>query len=195
MTQTAWAIFIALAMLFGACQRDVAPPESPPATKPRNSVATATATVNVTATAAPLPPPLEMGLVDSKGYIRVPNWDDRHLTPEEKKANPVINPRWAPLARCLQTSGVSPGAPAEAFGQSDLESLIGRLNAGGPLVANEGGRLAVRHSRETDAFVSCATTTLQVFSEDLYKILTPAELRAAQAAGDAPKDSPSAQAR
>ena len=29
-TQTAWAISIALAMLFGAYQRDVAPPESPP---------------------------------------------------------------------------------------------------------------------------------------------------------------------
>ena len=32
MTQTAWATCIALAMLFGACQRDVAPPESPPTT-------------------------------------------------------------------------------------------------------------------------------------------------------------------
>ena len=54
MTQPAWAIFIALAMLFGACQRDVAPPESPPATTPRNPVATAT----VGATAIPAPTPI-----------------------------------------------------------------------------------------------------------------------------------------
>lgn len=53
MTQTAWATFIALAVLFGACQRDVAPPESPPATTPRNP--TATPAVGVTPVGAPTP--------------------------------------------------------------------------------------------------------------------------------------------
>ena len=143
----------------------------------------------------PPPPPAEMGLVDNKGYVRVGVWDDRHLTPEQKKANPAVNPRWAPLARCLEAAGVSAGADPAGFRQDDLDSLIARLNAGGPLVTNEAGRLTVRHSPETDAYTRCAVSTLQVFSEDLYKILTPSELQAAQAAGDAPQNSPPAQAR
>ena len=76
MTQTAWAIFIALAMLFGGCQRDVAPPESPPATTPRNPVATATATVGATATLpftpSPAPPTPEPRTPTFKGVACIP---------------------------------------------------------------------------------------------------------------------------
>lgn len=60
MTPPSWTIFIALAMLFGACQRDVAPPESPTTTTPHNPVATATATATAGATTASAPTPIRL---------------------------------------------------------------------------------------------------------------------------------------
>ena len=144
---------------------------------------------------APAPPPKEMVLVDKSGFIESPNWDDRHLSPEQKAADPVVNPRWAPFARCMQGHGVAIARAPSEFRQGDLDALVSQLNSDGPLVDTSLGLFTVRHSPALDAYVACAFATLELPSDDLYKVLTPAELATAQEAGDAPADSPSAQGR
>lgn len=143
----------------------------------------------------PPAPPREMVLVDKNGFIRKPQWDDRRLSDAEKAANPTVNPRWAPFARCMVAEGPATGVSPSTFAQRDLDVIVDRLNAAGPLVQLTAGTLVVRREAELDAYVRCAFAILLLPSEDLYKVLTPAELAAAQGAGFAPSDSPPAQLR
>ena len=83
----------------------------------------------------------------------------------------------------------------KAFLQDDLDALVTRLNADGPLVTLKDGRFEVHYTPEKRAYIDCVNATIGLFSEDLYRILTQPELDAAIANGDAPADSPPAQGR
>jgi hypothetical protein len=86
-------------------------------------------------------------------------------------------------------------APEAPFLQADLDALVASINAAGPPQTLEDGQLTTHHTPLLDAYVACKRATLDVFSEDLYRILTATELQAAITAGDAPADSPPAERR
>ena len=140
---------------------------------------------------APPPPPREQLLVDKKGYLQKLPWDDRHIPEADRLAQPLVNPRWAPFARCMAAGGMEvrrqTGSGFEPFVLQDLHALIDQLNSNGPLVTIEAGQFVVHHTDATRLYVKCNQENLQVFSEDLYKILTPEELAEARASGFAPK--------
>lgn len=106
-------------------------------------------------------PPSETRWMDKDGFLNAPQWDDRNLSPEEKAADPVHDPRWPALVRCTDAEGFGAGLPApEEFVQADLDALVEEINQGGPFVFREDSGRQYRGTPASDAFTQCAEATL-----------------------------------
>lgn len=99
--------------------------------------------------------------LDDSGRFHSPVYDDRHISDDDKVANPVYNPQWEPFAECMETAGVVVRAPAERFAQSHLDALFVRLNEENP--DPEANKLLDMNDDPgglTGAFLVCARDTL-----------------------------------
>ena len=81
---------------------------------------------------APTPHPHNR-FVSMDGTFFVLPWDDREISDEQKKADPIYNPAWVPFASCMETHGLAVrSSPGTKFSQADLDALVSRLNRENP---------------------------------------------------------------
>lgn len=105
-------------------------------------------------------PPGEMRWLDKDGFVAAMPFDDRDLTPEEKAADPLNDPRWPDLARCLERAGWA-GLPAPGdFVQADLDLIVATVNRGGPFLMFEDDGPRYLGTPESDRFIGCAQEIL-----------------------------------
>jgi hypothetical protein len=120
--------------------------------------------------ATPEPPPPYNSWIDPiTGRFSVPEYDDRHLSEEQKAADPVFNPRWAPFARCMEDAGYEALAPGSTrFSQRDLDLLLERVNAERPdVAANRQVKTGDQLPGLPGAFLNCADQWLALSTEEM----------------------------
>jgi hypothetical protein len=102
-----------------------------------------------------------MRWLDKDGFLAVPQWDDRKLTPAQKSADPVHNPRCPTLVHCLEGAGLGDHLPQpDAFVQHDLDVLLEHINREGPFLVRTDAALQFRGTTAAVAFTRCADATL-----------------------------------
>ncbi len=108
-------------------------------------------------TLAECPPPAASSrFKDKDGYYRIPQWDDRRLSPEAKAQDPWRDPFWPRFVRCMQDVGIGAAivAPDDAT-QADIDRLVAEVNAPGPFYFPTPRGLDYRGTRASDAFEPC----------------------------------------
>lgn len=106
-------------------------------------------------------PPDEMRWMDKDGFIAVGPYDDRNLKPEEKAADPLVDPRWPDFVECMDAAGFGDNLPApDLFRQDDLDRLVEAINEGGPFLEIDASGPRYIGTPASDAFMHCAQTVL-----------------------------------
>ncbi len=118
----------------------------------------------------------------STGKFRVPIWDDRVLSDQERSSNPVFNPAWEPFAQCVTGRGVDlQRQGTRPVDQNDLARLTERVNGESPRrdenldLAGKRGTAradAVRarpHQQTAAIFLDCAEEWLSLSPSELFR--------------------------
>lgn len=106
-------------------------------------------------------PPDEMRWMDKDGFIAVGPYDDRNLKPEEKAADPLVDPRWPDFAECMDAAGFGDGLPEpDLFRQEHIDRLVEVINAGGPFLEIDASGPRYVGTAAADAFMNCAQVVL-----------------------------------
>lgn len=153
-----------------ACSRHDAPATSPAATA---SVARSPSRPPVITDIASAPTPgFRNQFVNDEGRFWVSPYDDRAMSDDAKRQNPVTNPAWEPFATCMEQAGiVVRSEPDAAFTQVDLDRLLAKLNAEYPdIAANK--KLPLRFTGaatdDRSAFLICAGESLTKSAKEIY---------------------------
>lgn len=117
------------------------------------------------------PPPDVWSWLDKSGLVAIPKYDDRRSQGTEPAV--VINPRWTPFNRCLQSQGYGSDGPIVT--QEQAQGSVQSINQEGPFLrrSSQGGLELVRTSG-LDAFESCAYI-LELPAEEVAPLLEPGD--------------------
>lgn len=104
------------------------------------------------------PPALRSRFIQEDGFFRLPRWDDRNLSDEEKARNPWPDPFWPAFIRCMQDAGIglTITIPEEAT-QEDVDRLVAEVNASGPAYIGTPKGLQFQPTPASEAFLKCET--------------------------------------
>lgn len=106
-------------------------------------------------------PPDEMRWMSKEGFIEIGPFDDRNLSPEEKAADPLLDPRWPDFVGCMGAAGFGDGLPEpELFRQEHFDRLVAAINAEGPFLEIDASGPRYVGTAAADAFVNCAQVVL-----------------------------------
>ena len=85
----------------------------------------------------------------------------RKLTPEQKAADPSLDPRWPDFVRCMDRRGFGAGLPSpDAFRQVDMDRLVALVNEDGPFLFPKPSGLEYVGTPASDALLACADEVL-----------------------------------
>ena len=155
--------------------RDNGSPEANPSESPIQP-AGAGATATPTRTSAPfardedVPKPYFHPFLGFDGIYYVSLWDDRALSDEAKRADPVYDPRWPPFSQCVAAGGLEVRAdPSTKYNQDDLDRLLNRVNRENPDPAQNLQRPPDPLSA-AGVFTRCALEWLTKSPEEIRKL-------------------------
>ncbi len=119
----------------------------------------------------PPPPPFNRWISPVSGKFSVPEWDDRHISAEEKAKNPAIDPRWKPFSECLAARKLETRPdPTRPFVKADLDRLLNGVNTSRP---DPGANKRIRQGEAVQGlaggFLECADEWLSIRIEDFSK--------------------------
>lgn len=156
-----------------AWARDNESPEAPLSAAPQ---AAADATVTPTRAGAPfsrdedVPKPYFHQFLGFDGIYYASRWDDRALSDEAKRADPVYDPRWPPFSQCVAAGGLEVRAdPSTKYNQDDLDRLLNRVNRENPDPAQNLQRPPDPLSA-AGVFTRCALEWLTKSPEEIRKL-------------------------
>jgi hypothetical protein len=106
-------------------------------------------------------PTVETRWFEEDGRIRLPVWDDRNPSAEQKAADPRHDPRWPDFVRCMERAGFGAELPPpDAFRQANLDRLVATINEDGPFLVAQPSGLQYVGTPASDALLACADAIL-----------------------------------
>ena len=154
--------------------RDNGSPDAPlsqPPIQPAGAGATPTRTGPPFARDEDVPKPYFHQFLGFDGIYYASRWDDRALSDEAKRADPVYDPRWPPFSQCVAAGGLEVRAdPSTKYNQDDLDRLVARINRDNPdLPRNLQGPPPALSS--AGVFTRCALEWLTKSPEEIRKLI------------------------
>lgn len=107
---------------------------------------------------APTPLPNRSAFITEEGFLRLPQFDDRHISEEEKAQNPWRDSAWAPFIRCMQEDGFGTYiVDPDVTTQADINQLVYEVNQYGPFYRQTTRGFEYQPTPASDAFLRCET--------------------------------------